>query len=67
MAGVLHRDVSVNNIMILEDGVFDDGILCDWDLCKFKEQMGVGNRTPDRVVCFVYQSLFGTWAHWVVS
>ena len=30
-ARVLHRDISVGNIVILEDGT---GLLVDWDLCK---------------------------------
>ena len=55
MAGVLHRDISVNNIMILELEDSDIvGMLCDWDLCKYKEQMGTGKRTPDRVVRFIF-------------
>lgn len=34
-AGVLHRDISVGNIMIdIETG---RGFLNDWDLCKYKE------------------------------
>ncbi|GJE93732.1 hypothetical protein PsYK624_098930 [Phanerochaete sordida] len=33
-AGILHRDISVGNVMInSEDG---QGMLIDWDLCKFK-------------------------------
>ena len=30
-ADVLHRDISVGNVVILEDGT---GLLADWDLCK---------------------------------
>ena len=30
-AGVLHRDISVGNIIILQNGT---GLLVDWDLCK---------------------------------
>ncbi|KAA1476294.1 hypothetical protein DENSPDRAFT_884222 [Dentipellis sp. KUC8613] len=57
-AGVLHRDISVNNILILEEGegsnVTRRGILNDWDLCKYKEQMdkGMAPRRPN---------LTGTW------
>ncbi|EKM57057.1 uncharacterized protein PHACADRAFT_208209 [Phanerochaete carnosa HHB-10118-sp] len=36
-AGVLHRDVSVGNIMI--DAATGAGFLNDWDLAKFKEDM----------------------------
>ena len=35
-AGVLHRDVSPGNILITEDG---EGILNDWDMCKYKEDV----------------------------
>jgi len=30
-AGILHRDVSVGNIMITPEG---RGLLIDWDMCK---------------------------------
>ncbi|KAA1476355.1 hypothetical protein DENSPDRAFT_932995 [Dentipellis sp. KUC8613] len=57
-AGVLHRDISVNNILILETGSNDNitrrGILNDWDLCKYKEQMGA-NISPRQA------HLTGTW------
>ncbi|KAA1476291.1 hypothetical protein DENSPDRAFT_827176 [Dentipellis sp. KUC8613] len=55
---VLHRDISVNNILILESGNGDNitrrGLLNDWDLCKYKEQMNdnMGPRQPN---------LSGTW------
>ncbi|RPD52350.1 hypothetical protein L227DRAFT_589697 [Lentinus tigrinus ALCF2SS1-6] len=59
-AGILHRDVSVNNIMIFEfvgdDGLVERrGMLCDWDLCKYAEQMESSqkSRTIDRT---------GTWS-----
>ncbi|KAA1473550.1 hypothetical protein DENSPDRAFT_931062 [Dentipellis sp. KUC8613] len=57
-AAVLHRDISVNNILILEEGkgreISRKGILNDWDLCKYKEQMlkGTAPRRPN---------LTGTW------
>ena len=63
-AGVLHRDVSVGNILIVEDGRGDNvtrmAILCDWDLCKYREEMVVDQkpRNPDRTVC-VFRSLEG--------
>ncbi|GJE93365.1 hypothetical protein PsYK624_095240 [Phanerochaete sordida] len=37
LAGVLHRDVSVGNIMI--DAETGEGFLNDWDLAKFKKDM----------------------------
>ena len=54
-AGVLYRDISVGNIMIDETydekGVLkEEGVLCDWDLCKYKDQMNNGRRTADRTV-----------------
>ena len=66
---MLHRDISVNNIMIIEIQCGDDSnptirrlaVLCDWDLCKYKEQMNVVQRTPDRTVC-IFSPLFrGNW------
>ena len=45
---------------MIREGVIRDGgedvvlneaaVLCDWDLCKYKEQMGKGPRTPVRFV-----------------
>ncbi len=54
-AGILHHDVSVNNILIYEDGrgkVEQLGILCDWDLCKDREQVERNQKKgmPDRTV-----------------
>ena len=55
----MHRDVSVNNILVVEkQSVGSSGlvtvirmaVLCDWDLCKYKEQMGIVRRTPGRTV-----------------
>lgn len=41
LAGVLHRDVSSGNILILDDGEACVGILNDWDMCKYKEELEV--------------------------
>jgi hypothetical protein len=40
-ARVLHRDISVGNIMINAESPEDDpeGFLNDWDLCKFAEDL----------------------------
>ncbi|KAA1473554.1 hypothetical protein DENSPDRAFT_931064 [Dentipellis sp. KUC8613] len=57
-AAVLHRDISVNNILILEEGkgsnVRRRGILNDWDVCKYREEMDEST-TPRR------PNLTGTW------
>ncbi|RPD73042.1 hypothetical protein L226DRAFT_465921 [Lentinus tigrinus ALCF2SS1-7] len=61
-AGVLHRDVSVGNILILENGRGSNrkrtAILCDWDLCKYKEEMVINlkARTPDRTGTWYFRS-----------
>ncbi|KAI0334154.1 hypothetical protein GY45DRAFT_1270329 [Cubamyces sp. BRFM 1775] len=38
-AGVLHRDVSIGNILIDVDT--NDAFLNDWDLCKYREELGL--------------------------
>ncbi|KAI6142706.1 hypothetical protein BKA82DRAFT_25818 [Pisolithus tinctorius] len=48
-AGILHRDVSVNNILINDDG---QGVLIDWELAIFYEEYSAGRRNHDRT---------GTW------
>ncbi|KAA1473560.1 hypothetical protein DENSPDRAFT_882141 [Dentipellis sp. KUC8613] len=57
-AAVLHRDISVNNILIFEEGkgsnVTRRGILNDWDACKYREEMDEST-TPRR------PNLTGTW------
>ncbi|RPD73044.1 hypothetical protein L226DRAFT_572499 [Lentinus tigrinus ALCF2SS1-7] len=62
-AGILHRDVSVNNIMIFEfvgaDGKVERrGMLCDWDLCKYVEQMESSqkSRTINRTGTWYFRS-----------
>ena len=44
-AEILHRDISDNNIMRVvnqdeEEDVDVNGILIDWDLCKYKSDLG---------------------------
>lgn len=39
VAGVLHGDISDNNIMIVFQGRRLSGILLDWDLCKYGEDL----------------------------
>ncbi|KAF9268609.1 hypothetical protein L218DRAFT_891932 [Marasmius fiardii PR-910] len=49
IAGILHRDISVGNIIIMSDGT---GRLIDWDLCQFRHRRDKGPRTNRRT---------GTW------
>ena len=52
-AGVLHRDVSVGNILIKYDvdrNAIVGSMLCDWDLSKFKEELEIAPTRPDRIV-----------------
>ena len=44
--GILHRDVSDTNIVIVDD----DGVILDWDLCKKLSAMGKGPTSPRRSV-----------------
>ncbi|KAI0794694.1 hypothetical protein C8Q74DRAFT_1366107 [Fomes fomentarius] len=50
-AGVLHRDISVGNIMI--NPVTRRGVLIDWDLSRLVEHLGSGPVEPERS---------GTWS-----
>ena len=43
-ADILHRDISVGNIVILNDGT---GLLIDWDLCK---SMNPESENEERVI-----------------
>ncbi|KAI0347533.1 hypothetical protein BDW22DRAFT_1351985 [Trametopsis cervina] len=56
-AGVLHRDISVANIMIsdTEEPGKRKGLLMDWDLCKYKEDMKLEATQPG--------GRSGTWAY----
>ena len=50
-AKILHNDVSAGNIMIdVETG---EGFLNDWDLCKYKEDMGTATQHSRSVSPFV--------------
>ncbi|KAJ3485949.1 hypothetical protein NLI96_g4578 [Meripilus lineatus] len=47
-AGVLHRDISPGNILITENG---RGILNDWDMCKYKEDVGTWRFMSALLLC----------------
>ena len=47
-AGILHRDISIGNILI--NPVNRTGILIDWDLSRLISELGDGPMEPDRTV-----------------
>ena len=50
-AGVLHGDISINNILIdLDTG---EGILNDWDLAKYVSDITTGSNQLDRAVGYM--------------
>ena len=58
IAGIVHRDVSLNHILICERvgdsrPVVRAGVPCDWELCQYREQLGaqIVKRQPCRSVC----------------
>ncbi|PIL24565.1 hypothetical protein GSI_12449 [Ganoderma sinense ZZ0214-1] len=57
LAGVLHRDISVGNIMILthEDRT-RSGFLIDWDLSRLQCELGKGPVEPDRTGTWQFRS-----------
>ena len=58
-AGVLHRDISVSNILLKYDAERDcviGSMLCDWDISKFVEELGCAATQPDRAVSLFYNS-----------
>lgn len=55
-ARVLHRDISARNIMFAEtygpDGnMVTEGILNDWDLCKYEDEIKSAASQTSRTVC----------------
>ena len=46
-AGILHRDISVGNVLINDEG----GLLIDWDLSKDIRDLDRVPRQPFRTVC----------------
>ena len=63
---MLHRDVSFNNILIREwedesGRIMRQGILADWELSKYKEEMGDSEepRQPDLTVRCGLSTFYG--------
>ncbi|KAI0325236.1 hypothetical protein GY45DRAFT_1211529, partial [Cubamyces sp. BRFM 1775] len=52
-AGILHRDISVGNIMI---GSGSRGLLIDWDLSRLVSELGTGPMKPERGGTWPFQS-----------
>lgn len=64
-AGILHRDFSPGNVIILDDG---SGRLIDWDLSKPVQQKDTGPRCQTRTVnisalCHVLIEISGGIGH----
>ncbi|KAI9437896.1 hypothetical protein BJY52DRAFT_1229987 [Lactarius psammicola] len=53
--GVLHRDISVNNILLTECSRFGGGLLIDWDLCKLVDPNNPSSGGAHQSTCT------GTW------
>ncbi|TBU22446.1 hypothetical protein BD311DRAFT_676064 [Dichomitus squalens] len=57
LAGVIHRDISVGNIMIrVEENGERFGILIDWDLSRLQCELGQGAVEPDRTGTWQFRS-----------
>ncbi|PIL24567.1 hypothetical protein GSI_12451 [Ganoderma sinense ZZ0214-1] len=54
LAGILHRDVSVGNILI--DPVTREGFLIDWDLSRLRSELDDGPVEPDRTGTWQFRS-----------
>nr|VWP01809.1 Uncharacterized protein [Ganoderma boninense] len=55
-AKVLHRDISVGNIMIRVEGEKRTGFLIDWDLSRLESELGKGPVEPDRTGTWQFRS-----------
>ncbi|TBU62658.1 hypothetical protein BD310DRAFT_697043 [Dichomitus squalens] len=66
-AGVLHRDISVSNILIRYDmkkGRAVGSMLCDWDLSKYKEELALEPTQPDRTGTWAFKSALSLLFPW---
>lgn len=55
-ARILHRDISIGNIMFSfkrapEDRYVTEGVLNDWDLCIYEGEMNLAGSPTGRTVC----------------
>ncbi|OSD00263.1 hypothetical protein PYCCODRAFT_1393929 [Trametes coccinea BRFM310] len=61
IARVMHRDISVGNILILpgSDGIMSGyrGLLADWELSKHRDEEGKDPRHPDRTGTWQFMSV----------
>lgn len=48
--GILHGDISVDNIIIIQENGLRTAILDDWDLCRYKDELKVPSTTLTRQV-----------------
>ncbi|TBU42658.1 hypothetical protein BD309DRAFT_923204 [Dichomitus squalens] len=64
-AGVLHRDISVGNIMIrVEENGERYGILIDWDLSRLQCELALGAVEPDRTGTWQFRSAISLQYPW---
>ncbi|TBU24408.1 hypothetical protein BD311DRAFT_791025 [Dichomitus squalens] len=64
-AGVLHRDISVGNIMIrVESNGGRTGILIDWDLSRLQCELALGAVEPDRTGTWQFRSAMSLRYPW---
>ncbi|KAM5541449.1 hypothetical protein V8D89_005003 [Ganoderma adspersum] len=67
LANVLHRDISVGNIMILPATAHSPrrmGFLIDWDLSRLESELGIGPVEPDRTGTWQFRSALSLAMPW---
>ncbi|KAI1791533.1 hypothetical protein LXA43DRAFT_889104 [Ganoderma leucocontextum] len=67
LARVLHRDISVGNIMILPASSTSPrrkGFLIDWDLSRLESELGTGPVEPDRTGTWQFRSALSLLLPW---
>ncbi|PIL24557.1 hypothetical protein GSI_12441 [Ganoderma sinense ZZ0214-1] len=64
-AKVLHRDISVGNIMIrIQPDGTREGFLIDWDLSRIECELGIGPVEPDRTGTWQFRSALSLRYPW---